>query len=199
MPLLVTKGLGPPGGAGTAFIALTASATALTVTVTFPDDRNIVLVGRALDPEEYTFESDTGATVRCLAVVADENTIVLTVSDMTDGEPYTLFMPDAGIIDSEGNGCVGPFELGFQGAADAPIMLMIRVIDARMIEVVYSKSMAEDAADIDNYAADNGLEVTSVSRVNSSTYRVVTSYQTRAASYNLTVTGVHDAAGNLIA
>lgn len=82
---------------------------------------------------------------------------------------------------------------------DPPVVSGVEVLEGRLLVVTFNEAVVEaDALDPANYSFDNGLVVLGLEKVSASQYRITTSLQTPGASYNLTVTGVHDLSGNLI-
>jgi hypothetical protein len=81
----------------------------------------------------------------------------------------------------------------------APEVLSVQSLDARTVEVIFSKAMVEsEALDPDNYSFDPALSVESVEKVTDKSYRLTTSKQVPLGAYTATITGIHDLDGNSI-
>lgn len=96
-----------------------------------------------------------------------------------------------------------PAEYNWTVSADTtpPTLLLVRTVDARIVEVVFSEDVvASEALNPANYVITGagGLAVNGVTQLSASIYRLSTARQTVGASYNVTASNIHDLAGNLI-
>jgi len=194
--LLVTEGL---GATGLPVVLLSLAPAAQQLVLTF--ETNIGLTGESLDASKWTVTAGSGITaVSVSGVSAIGNVITLQTTEHQLGGAYTLHIPQ-GIFESDGEGrpFIGPFDQNYTGVGVQPTLLMVKGVDSRTIEVVFSEKVnAADAVNTSNYVVTgpSTVLVTSVTRITDLTYRVKTTAQNRAASYTLTVSNVRDMANN---
>lgn len=82
-----------------------------------------------------------------------------------------------------------------------PTLFMVRVVDARHLEVTFSEAVVTaEALNTANWLITGGagLAVQSVAQVTSSVYTLTTAAQVPGTSYTLTASNIHDLNGNLI-
>lgn len=76
----------------------------------------------------------------------------------------------------------------FHGEASVLAVAMVRTIDARTVEVIYTLPVVNaDALQQSNYSFDQNLRVEGVSKVTDSIYHITTNRQTNDREYTLTV------------
>lgn len=80
-----------------------------------------------------------------------------------------------------------------------PTIIIVRSLNARSLEVIFSEAVQESTAlNSNNYSINNGLTVSAVEKVSPSVYRLTTSKQTTGVAYTVTINNVKDIAGNTI-
>lgn len=198
MSMLITEGLGieSGGGGALAILSVTPAPNQLVVDLSSTG----ALTGDSLIPSEWVVTGG-GFPVSITGVTIIGNFITLTTTDMTDGASYTLLVPQ-GIIDfGTGNPCAGPFVWPFTGVGSLPTLVFARAIDARLLEIIFSKAVVNSEAENPaNYliTGGGGLTVSSSAKVTDTTYHLVTSRQLPGQLYTIQASNIHDLFGNLI-
>lgn len=83
--------------------------------------------------------------------------------------------------------------------SNPPTILMARGVDARLVEVIFSRAMnVAEATTISNYSITGGLAVVSANHVTDSDYLLVINPAALPGSYNVTASNMHDQQGNQI-
>lgn len=200
MSKLVTMGLGPPEGSGGGSAFVINSITPALKLVTLHLSNFPVLDGPAADPSQYILTSLTGVVATVTGVDVSGQDLILTTTEMTNGQSYTLHIPNQGLIDTSNDLFQGPFSPSFISVGASPGINMIRSVDVRHIDVIYSEGMNEgDATDRANYSIAPSLQIVSIKKITDFWFQLTTSKQTIGQSYIVTVTGVRDLANNPIA
>jgi hypothetical protein len=200
--LLSTQGLGSPGTAVyvacKAFQALDVDVTSTYIDVVFNNLPSVS--GPSADPTQWVITSlNGGRAVTVTAVVPVTNRLRLYTTEHTTGKLYRVTIQHIGLVDQFLNPFDGLFSIDYVGAGNNPQALLARSIDARLMEVVFDEPVNEAEAVIAaNYSISPPLTVVSVTVVSPTIMRLVTSRQTRAQLYTVTVSGIHDISGNLI-
>jgi len=191
--LIVSLGLGS-SGVGEDFVATAVDPFDERLEVTL--NHLFSVTGPAADPASYAITSiGAGVAASVTSVAVDGYKLVLYCTEQTNGEPYRLTLPDTGIVDEVLNAFQGPFDLDYDGAGAAPELTMVRVVDARTLEVVFSeRPNRDDALDPDNYSITGpDLAVEAVEYVTDFVYRLTTARQEPGESYDIEVSGIRDA------
>lgn len=197
MPLIITEGLGPDSGGGGGSPLTVASVSASLDQVQVILSSSGLLIGAATIPSNWTI-SGGGAAMTVTAVGIAGDTITLTTTEGTTGFSYTLSIPQGIVDSSNGNPCVGAFSQSFTGVGSSPTLASARAVDARILELSFSKPVtAFEATNPSNYSIP-GLQVTAVTELTSSMYRLTTSQQTEGTVYTVTASNIHDLVGNPI-
>ena len=191
--------LGAPGH----FIPVAFEAEGIIVaehTITVQFNRLAIVTGPALLPTSYPITpTDGGFPATVTAVSAVGATLVLTVTEHTNGKNYILGMPTVGITDVDANLYQGPFLFPYAGVGSSPHALIARSVDARTFEITFDRAMnAVEATNPANYSVSPTLKVVSVSKVLDSVYRATTARQSQGVLYTVTVSNIHDEDGNEI-
>lgn len=196
--LLITQGLGAASG-GVSFLVLSFTPAPTLLTIQFSS--KVSLTGDSADISNWVITPDFGVgpvTINSINVVND--IITITTSEHQTGG-YTLFYPQ-GIVDFYTNDpFVGPFSQAYSGAGNAPYLTMVRGVDARAIDVVFSEAVLEtDALNPANYViiGPGSVVATSVEKQTDQAYRINTTVQDKLFVYTLQASNIHDLAGNLI-
>lgn len=199
MPIIITKGLGLEATPGGAFTLTAISATPGLVTVTLSN--SFIISGPAADSSMYVINGVTPGAypVTPTGVSVLGSNLLITTTEMTDGETYQLIIPNVGIVSVLNEPFQGIFNPTFTGAGTRPFIVISRSIDARIVEVVYNERViVSDATNPANYSITPGpLAVTSVDSLTEMTYRLHTAKQTDGTLYTIVVSNVRDIAGNL--
>jgi hypothetical protein len=201
VPLLITKGYGTPGSVtppDCVVFYVTGVAPGLNyIDIFFSTD--LTASGPAVDPNEYTITPlDGGGAQTVTEVTVGTNYIRLTTTEHKDGALYSVTMPVAGYLSTgDGGQFQGPFTNEYTGVGLEPGLIMVRVIDARTIDVHFNEAVMEsDATDPENYTITPLLEVVSIAKVTSSVYRITTSRQVEDTAYTITSHDIRDLRGN---
>jgi hypothetical protein len=124
--------------------------------------------------------------------------IILTTSDHTNGETYTLHMPSA-IYSTTGTNFTGSVDRNYVGVGHIPTLQIIKSIDEFTLDIVFSEAMLEsDATDASNYTLDGGVTVLRSEKVTDLNYRLTTTAQLENTAYNLSASGIRDLAWNQV-
>lgn len=116
-----------------------------------------------------------------------------------------VYVNAAGCVPSKRGYTVQVSKMAFDSGGDtvAPTVTSILPASLRSLRVTFSKPVkminaANGALYLTNYSIDGGITVNSVTQVDDVTVELATSLQVASTSYNLTITGVEDLAGNPI-
>lgn len=173
------------------------SVTGNVIVLTWSVDVTITLIGQT--PEYWEITTTAYPVTVLSASQTDTNEITLATSDQTTGGSYSLSIQAAAVTDSGGapnSACT----LAFTGAGQAPSLTAAIPQTPRTVMAVFSEEVVEaEALDLDNYAVDGGLTRSAIAKVSATEYLLTTSDVRPGDTYHLTVTGVHDLAGNEIA
>jgi len=190
MPLLVTKGMGKGGSGLLAFLStgITPAETQLIVQL----NNDGVISGPAASPSGYTITvSGPGNQVTVTGVSISGDQLTLHTTPHTPGASYTLHMPTLGLVSTDARVYQGDFEIEYTGPAAPAIVQLVRSLDARTIEVVFSRAVnQQQAEDITNYSISPTLVLHQSNRVSDFHYRLITEQQVLGQTYNVTVTNV---------
>jgi hypothetical protein len=150
-------------------------------------------------PSNWVVTPVIGRAVTVLSVTQlNPTTTRLTTSDQTSGGSYFLAVPAAAVIDTGLVGNPNAFtSLSFIGVGHLPSLVSANPLTPNTVEATFSEAVvAVEALAFSNYSFDNGLSAVSVAQVSSTIFIVTTSEMTPATIYTLTVSGIHDLAGN---
>lgn len=198
MSLLVTLGMGAGGGGGGGAFVLN-SITPAHKQLTLNMSNTPTISGPAADPASYTLTSATGKASTVLSVTAVGNTLVLATTEQTNGQVYTLHIPFIGLVDISATDFDGPFSPSFIAVGIAPVIQIVRSVDTRKIDVVFSEAMrSDDATTPANYSISPPLEIKSIEMLTDYMYRLHTSKQTVGQVYTITASNIRDLANNPI-
>lgn len=184
---LITGGLG--GSAGSIFAALLANAVVpvdggLDIQMSEPFN----LFGPGANPASYIITGG-GKAVTVKSVEIAGTVLRLKTTSHTDGANYFINFPDQGIVSVGGADFDGPFQIGYVGVATPVTIQIIRVLDARSIEIVFNKPADNaSASNPANYTIVPTLQVTSVIKQTDYTWILKTSKQDEDETYNVTAT-----------
>ena len=163
----------------------------------------VAVVGIAVLSEYWPITGSTpGAPVPIVSSVEVSGVrIKLYYSEGRDGASYSLVIPVVGVQDLAANPFMGPFTQAFTGVGIDPFCVLAAAEDALHAHVIFSEPVnEEDALIAANYTitGGGGLIVYSVTKVNSTTYRLKTSLQGVGHSYTVSINNIRDSAGNYI-
>lgn len=199
MSKLVTIGLGPPEGSGGGGAFVISSITPALKLLTLHMSNFPTIDGPAADPASYILTSLIGKSATVTGLDISGQDLILTTTEMTNGQTYTLHMPTQGLISTSDDKFEGPFSPSFIGVGASPGINMVRSVTVRKLDVIYSEAMREDdATDPANYQISPPLEIKNIKMITSFWYQLTTSKQTVGQSYNVIVTNVRDIANNPI-
>lgn len=162
---------------------------------------SVVLTPTGQDPASWAIGavSPGAAPVSVTGLTVDLKRVILATTQFTGTETYALRLPTAEIASVNGDLYNGSASINFIGTGHYPSVLGTRIIDARHIDVIFSEDVKTETATIPaNYAFEPPLEVSGVTRLNGSTYRLTVVGFRSSQLYTMTVTGVRDLANNLI-
>jgi hypothetical protein len=156
----------------------------------------LTVVGAAI--ANWVIHNITGDPCSVLTVTqTNPNTVVLTTTGQTNGASYSLDLA-AGAVQTDPLGVPNNFvNLPFAGM-DMPPSL-VSAVPQTSISVLATFSepvVAAEALVWSNYTFDNGLVSVSVTQVSTTQYLVTTSQMHPTTIYTMTVSGIHDLAGN---
>jgi hypothetical protein len=214
MSIVITMGLGNPGGGALSTLVTTMGygGTVLGACAAFqalgvqPFDDHLVVsfndtfaaTGPANLASGFTIEViGPGDPVSVLSVSNDgsnrQTTLFTTIH--TFGAHYRLHLPHVGYISTDGRALSGPFELDYTGGSGSPVAVqLIRALDARIIEIVFARRVnQEDAENIANYSISPALKLFSSQKVTDFHYRLITDQQVIDQLYNVTITNIRGA------
>lgn len=183
----------PPAPAPFTVVSVVGSPSLITLTFNYP----VTVSGLASDPEQWTVVRWQGSVlpVRSVSVVGAK--ILLATEEQTDSL-YNMVLPN-GIVSTSSELFTGPFDASFTGVGVPPTVLDARSIDARTIQIQFGETVVEsEALDPSNYSVTRDLTVSAVTKISETIYRLTTSRQSVGTAYEITASGIHDLAGNLI-
>lgn len=157
----------------------------------------LTVVGTAV--ANWVITAFIGQPVTVLTVTQlNPTTTRLTTTDQTFGGSYILNVPAAAVIDTGLVGNPNAFaSLSFVGDGHLPSLVSATPLTPLKVRAVFSEPVvAVEALVFSNYSFDNGLLSVSVAQVSATTYDVTTTEMHPATLYTLTVSGIHDLAGN---
>lgn len=192
MPILITGGYGL---VRTLFLAtgVTPSETQLIITFNSPFDAS----GPAERVDGYSVTLDgPGLQVTVLSVTLNEagGTITLGTTPHTAGGDYTVHLPEQGLLStlSTPSAFSGPFSLDYEGVVDPVLVNLVRSVDARSLDIIFSRRVNQVEAEIPaNYAIDPTLAVLKAQKVTDFYYRLTTAQQVPSESYDITISNIH--------
>jgi hypothetical protein len=217
MQFLMTQGLGSAGdGTGSAMLITTGMGTAgsaqfpaclalqvLDVTNLGPAliatfSNNLVVSGPGLDPTKYVFTGPTQIAATLIEIVPPGHLLKIHITEQQQGGNYTVTLPEQGIMDVNGNLINGPFTSPFIGIGSPVTVQIVKSIDQRTLEIVFSEAVLEaDAIIPANYSITPTLTVQKAERITDFHYRLTTSSQTFNTTYAVTISNIRDIHGNL--
>jgi hypothetical protein len=196
---VITEGLGPAAtgisGTNLQISSLVAGLGTLTITLTDP----AFVAGDASVFSHWLITGPTSMSVTGMSAVS--NTISLTTTEALNGGAYTLSIPIGIVRQADAVPLIPPYTQAFTGVGAAPTVAMAIVSnDARSFDVLFSESVLDTEAVIPaNYVITPTLTVQSVTKVSDNRYTIKTvEAQLPGQLYLVTVSGVHDLAGNII-
>ncbi len=192
MPLIITSGLGASGSGSGASIK-TVSYLAYESKLVFTMDKNVKVDGPGALASSYVIEAILGGPVPKVQQVSTSGLTLIIVTEPHDPlQQYKMSFPAVGITSTVLDPYVGPFTfVYFPNAVAYASVQLVRTIDARLVEVVFDRSVYEsDALNPANYEFTPSLTVKSVAKVTDLTYRLTTSRQVEGTGYTLVATGI---------
>lgn len=214
MPHLVVSGMGSPGVGGLSTLIVTQGygGTSQSVCAAFlvvgiqPYDDHLDLTlnspfnasGPAIEPSAYEVKLvGVGNPVSVLGIVPNGAGSILRVdtSIHTVGASYTLHLPTLGMVSQDGRPFNGPFQINYTGGAGSSVTVqLVRSLDARTIEVVFSRRVNQaDAETPANYSVSPTLTVFKATRQSDFHYRLTTDQQVIDQSYDVTISNIRGA------
>jgi hypothetical protein len=185
-------------GAPDPFINATAAASSNRITLTFSEIPTLGTIPSI--PASWRVYDSNGAQLSVTGVVAVGKTVQLTTGEMKNGMTYTVYIPD-GIINSVTSVLYsGPFAVNVAGVGAVPDITTTWAPNLKTVNVVFTEVVVNsEALDKSNYSISGGVTVTGVTKLSDTIYQLQVSGARPLTSYTITVTGIHDIAGNLIA
>jgi len=156
----------------------------------------LTVVGSAI--ANWVIINITGDPCSVLTVTqTDPNTVVLTTTGQTAGASYSLDLA-AGAVQSDPLGVPNNFDnLPFAGMDVPPSLVSATPQSSTTVLALFSEPVVVAEALVwSNYTFDNGLISVSVTQVSTTQYLVTTSEMHPTTVYTMTVSGIHDLAGN---
>lgn len=196
--LIVTQGLGSAGGA-IALSVLSFTPNPGSLVIVFSD--LVSLTGDAASSANWSITPGIGLnpiTINSVSVVG--NTVTVNTSEHQTGS-YTLNYPQGIVSYLDGSPFVGPFTHVYSNVGVIPFLTMVRGVDARALDVVFSEAVnLQDALTPSNYTitGPSTVTVTSVEKQTDQAFRLNTTVQVRNGSYVLQASNIRDLAGNAI-
>lgn len=187
------------GGAGVTLAINSSSVTANSVTLTFND--LVIATNQSSLAEDWLVSSTGVLAVTITGILVVDDTITLTTTEQTNGGSYVLNVPFGIVRATDGSPLVPPYTKNFTGIGVAPsTSQIIKLNDARMFDIVFSKPVVtSEALDKSHYSISPSLTIKSITKVQDNRYTIATyEAQVQGQTYSVTVTGIHDTAGNLI-
>jgi len=181
------------GGGGASPVATVGAVGVNYIDVAWSMASALTVVG--VMPIHWVITSFIGQPVTVLTVTQlNATTTRLTTTDQTFGGSYILDVPAAAVIDTGLIGNPNAFaSLSFVGDGHLPSLVSATPASPTSITVVFSEPVvAVEALVWSNYSFDNGLLAVSVAQVSSTVFTVMHP----ATIYTVTVSGIHDLAGN---
>jgi len=192
MPLMITGGLGNTAPWTGAFQALQVQAGDKQLVITFNVDTTIS--GPAASPSGYSVTTgDVGVLPVTITSVAVAGPIVTLGTTMqTYNANYVLNFPVVGLVSVDGRPFNGPFTFAFSGGAATPVAVqMVTTIDARTLDVSFSRAVVQaDASNPNNYTVTPTLAVHSATRITDFVYRIKTDRQVQGRVYSVSIANI---------
>lgn len=167
------------------------------ITLTF--DQNVVLSDTSSLAASWTIvpdDDELAVTPDVLDVQVVGSAILLATSEHTNGRGYTLRLP-AEIYNGAGHGLITDLEQPYSGVGTYPYIQLLRGVDERTLDIVFSEAMLEDdATDPSLYIVDGGVEVLGVDVVSPLIYRLTTTKMAAETTYAVSVLAIRDLALN---
>lgn len=196
--LIVTQGLGNAGGA-IALSVLSFTPNPGSLVIVFSD--LVALTGDAASSTNWSITPGIGLNpITINSVVVVGNTVTVNTSEHQTGS-YTLNYPQGIVSYLDGSPFIGPFTHVYSNVGVVPFLTMVRGVDARAIDVVFSEAVnLQDALTPGNYSITGAstVTVTSVEKQTDQAFRLNTTVQVRSGSYTLQASNIRDLAGNVI-
>lgn len=176
--------------------APTLSVSVNTIDVIWTSNVDLTVIGQVV--ANWSITTLIGQTVSVLGVTqVDPTTTRLTTSDQTIGGSYILNIPAAAVTDQSTGNPNAYFTVSFVGVGHLPSFTAASPESTTSVLATFSEPVVEaEATTKTNYNIDNGLSVTDVAAVTSTTFLLTTTEMTPATIYTVTVSGIHDLAGN---
>ena len=195
MSLVITEGFGSTSGGQTPFIVINFIPGEKQLAIAF--SAAPILSGPALTPGNWLLGSLTGHPSHVKGITVDGSNIILETTPQTNGDTYTLYIPQQGIFDIDNRLFQGPYAISYTAIGEGPEIVSALVINARKVNLTFNKELdPDDASDITNYAIDNELTVVKAVYRAPLEVDLTTSLQTFQTLYTLTA-NIRDIAGNL--
>jgi hypothetical protein len=173
-------------------VSITAFADHLEVK--FSD--NVVLSGPALDIANWFVTNPGPALGREVVVGAITSvvgdTVTLAVSPQTLNANYRLYLPTIGISSTSFGIFTGLFSLDFLGVPTFVSIQMVKAVDTHRVDVIFAIAVDETtASDPLNYSVNNGLTITSATKITDFWYRLRNDpRQTDGVTYTFIATNI---------
>lgn len=199
---IITEGLGPvaAGASGVNLQIVSVTANPTSIAIVFTD--NIIVAAEASVPSNWTITPTGGAgPITVIGISYGAATITLTTTEGKIGGSYFLNIPFGIVRLADGAPLIPPYSQAFTGNGVVPIVSQIITLnDARRFDVSFSEAVVESEALVTtNYVISPTLTVSNVTKVSDNRYTITTlEAQTPAQSYLVTVSNIHDLAGNSI-
>jgi len=148
-------------------------------------------------PSFWGVSTTTGSAVAVTGVSVLANTVTLTTSEQTFGCLYVLNIA-SGLVSMSGVANTQSSH-NFTGVGAYPSLLSAVPQSPSSVLLTFSEPVNEaEAMLITNYSVTGGLALLRVSHLFDCSYLLTTGVQTPGVIYTVTVSGIHDLAGNVV-
>lgn len=200
--LLTTGGYSDPGPSSNPCLAFSL----ISLSVYFDHlallfSTNIELDAYALTPANWPITTLSAFPMSVTSVSYSGPTVTLAITQGQGGTLYTLGLPLTGITDLSLNPYPGPYVQNFYAVAETFDISLAQAVDGVTVRCIFNVPvLLTDALIAANYVItlNGGLIVYSVVQETANSFLLTTSPQIPGATYDLTVSNVHDLHGNLI-
>jgi len=167
-----------------------------TIDIVWASPVSLTVVGQTVS--NWSVTTVVGAAVSVLSVVQlNSTTTRITTTDQTLGGSYIINVPAAAVTDSGTGDPNAFFSLSFTGDGHLPSFISAVPQSTITILVTFSEPVqSAEALNPAHYIIGDGLFVVSVSQQSSTQYLVNTNETSPGTIYTVTVSGIHDLAGN---
>jgi hypothetical protein len=159
---------------------------------------NVLLTVLGADITNWAITSGTGYAISVVTVAqTSPTTIHLTTTNQTIGGTYTLNFPTGGVTDAISLVGNQAYNLAFTGIGISPSLLSAVPINPNTVRLVYNEAVkTSEALVLTNYAINKGLSLRSVKQESGVSFLLTTTNMTPNVLYTVTVSNIHDIAGN---